>query len=137
MNWLQFLSPVTGAAFGAIGAVLGYLFKFYLDRRKAAEERTFADKREHYRNLLLCLKSLREGSSEHTEMLWYEYSFRWLHAPDPVIKSANALVTKIKQSSATADDLAPFVGDLLLQIRRDMGFPKTSLLQTDFKGRLG
>jgi len=135
MNWLQLLSPASGAVFGAIGAVLGYLFKFYLDRRKAAEERAFADKRDHYRNLLLCLKSLREGSSEHVGMLWYEYSFLWLHAPDPVIRSANALVTKIKEASATAEDLIPLVGDLLLQIRRDMGFPKTSLLQTDFKGR--
>lgn len=130
MNWLQLLSA-------AFGAVAGYLLKFYLDRRKAAEERAFADKREHYRNLLLCLKSLREGKSEHTEMLWYEYSFLWLHAPDSVIKSANALMAKVKEGSGNTEELAPFVGELLLQIRRDMGFPKTSLLQTDFKGRLG
>jgi len=130
MNWLQLLSA-------AFGAVAGYLLKFYLDRRKAAEERAFVDKREHYRNLLLCLKSLREGESKHTEMLWYEYSFLWLHAPDSVIKSANALMAKVKEGSVNAEGLAPFVGDLLLQIRRDMGFPKTSLLQTDFKGRLG
>jgi len=130
MNWLQLLSA-------AFGAVAGYLLKFYLDRRTAAEERAFAGKREHYRNLLLCLKSLREGKSEHTEMLWYEYSFLWLHAPDSVIESANALMAKVKEGSVNAEELAPFVGQLLLQIRRDMGFPKTSLLQTDFKGRLG
>jgi len=130
MNWLQLLSA-------AFGAVAGYLLKFYLDRRKAAEERAFADKREHYRNLLLCLKSLRDGKSEHTDMLWYEYSFLWLHAPDSVIKSANALVTKIKEGSVKAEELAPFVGELLLQIRRDMGFSKTSLLHTDFKGKIG
>lgn len=129
MNWLQLLSA-------AFGAVAGYLLKFYLDRRKAAEERAFTDKRDHYRTLLLCLKSLREGKSEHTELLWFEYSFLWLHAPDSVIKSANALVTKIKEGAVKAEELAPLVGDLLLQIRRDMGFPKTSLLQTDFKGRL-
>ncbi len=130
MDWLQLLSA-------AFGAVAGYLLKFYLDRRKAAEERAFADKREHYRTLLLCLKSLREGKSEHTDALWYEYSFLWLHAPDSVVKSANTLVTKIKEGSVKADELAPFVGELLLQIRRDMGFPKTSLLHTDFKGKLG
>ncbi len=130
MNWLQLLSA-------AFGAVAGYLLKFYLDRRKAAEERAFADKRDHYRNLLLCLKSLREGKSENTELLWFEYSFLWLHAPDLVIKSANALVAKVKEGSVKAEELAPFVGDLLLQVRRDMGFPKTSLVQTDFKGRLG
>lgn len=130
MNWPELLSL-------AFGGVAGYLLKFYLDRRNAAEERAFADKREHYRNLLLCLKSLREGKSEHTDMLWYEYSFLWLHAPDAVIKSANILLTKIKEGSVKVEELAPFVGELLLQIRRDMGFPKTSLLQTDFKGKLG
>lgn len=130
MNWPQLLSA-------ALGAVAGYLLKFYLDRRKAAEERAFADKREHYRTLLLCLKSLREGNPEHTELLWFEYSFLWLHAPDSVIKSANALVAKVKEGSGKAEELAPFIGELLLEIRRDMGFSRTALLQSDFKGRLG
>jgi hypothetical protein len=128
MNWPQLL-------IAALGAVAGYLLKFYLDRRGAQEERAFADKRDHYRNLLLCLKSLREGNSEHAELLWFEYSFLWLHAPDSVIKSANALLAKVKEGSGKADELAPFIGELLLEIRRDMGFSRTSLLQTDFKGR--
>ena len=130
MDWLKLLSA-------AFGAAAGYLLKFYLDKRKAAEERSFADKRDHYRNLLLCLKSLREGNSQHTDMLWYEYSFLWLHAPDTVIKAANALVTRMKDEAIKTEELAPLIGDLLLQIRRDMGFPKTSLLQSDFKGKLG
>lgn len=130
MDWLKLLSA-------AFGAAAGYLLKFYLDKRKAADERSFADKRDHYRNLLLCLKSLREGNSEHMDMLWYEYSFPWLHAPDSVIKAANALVTRLKDEAIQTEELAPLIGDLLLQIRRDMGFPKTSLLQTDFKGKLG
>lgn len=92
MDWLKLLSA-------AFGAAAGYLLKFYLDKRKAAEERSFADKRDHYRNLLLCLKSLREGNSEHMDMLWYEYSFPWLHAPDSVIKAANALVTRLKDEA--------------------------------------
>ena len=130
MDWLKLLSA-------AFGAAAGYLLKFYLDKRKAAEERSFADKRDHYRNLLLYLKSLREGNSEHMDMLWYEYSFLWLHAPDSVIKAANALVTRLKDEAIQTEELAPLIGNLLLQIRRDMGFPKTSLLQTDFKGKLG
>lgn len=130
MDWFQLLSA-------AIGAVAGYLLKFYLDKRKAAEERVFADKREHYRNLILCLKSLREGNSENTELLWFEYSFLWLHSPDSVIRSANALVTKVKEGSANAEELAPVAGEFLLQIRRDMGFPRTSLLPEDFRGKLG
>ena len=93
MDWLQPL-------IAALSAAAGYLLKFYLDQRKASVERAFADKRDHYRTLLLCLKSLREGNSQHTDALWYEYSFLWLHAPDSVIKSANALVTKIKEGGS-------------------------------------
>lgn len=129
MNWLQLV-------IAGLGGVAGYLLKFYLDRRKTAEERAFADKRDHYRNLLLCLKSLREGTSANTELLWFEYSFLWLHAPDSVIKSANVLLAKVRGEALKTEELAPFVGDLLLQIRRDMGFSKTLLLDTDFKGRL-
>lgn len=120
-----------------IGTAAGYFLKNHFDRLNAAEERAFADKREHYRNFILVLKSLREGKSEHTGLLWYEYSFLWLHAPDSVIKSANILVAKIREGSLTAEEVAPLVGELLLQIRRDMGFSKTSLLPTDFKGKLG
>ena len=103
MSWPD---PLIAAIGALVVAVVGALLTFYLDRRKAAEERAFADKREHYRTLLLCLKSLREGESKHTELLWFEYSFLWLHAPDSVIKSANALVAKVKEGSGKADELA-------------------------------
>jgi hypothetical protein len=135
MNWTEGVIAAISAPL--VVAVVGGLLAFYLDRRKAAEERAFTDKREHYRTLLFCLKSLREGKSEHIDAFWYEYAFLWLHAPYPVIRSANILVAKIKEGSAEAEVLAPFVGDLLLQIRRDMGFLKTTLLQADFKGKLG
>jgi hypothetical protein len=130
MNWPDLVSA-------SFGAVAGYLIKFYLDRRKEAEARAFADKRKHYRTLLLCLKSLREGKSENTKLLWFEYCFLWLHAPDPVIRSANSLISKIKESPVSPETLATHVGELLVQIRRDMGFPKTSLLPRDFKDKLG
>lgn len=130
MSWLELV-------IAAAGATAGYLLKFYLDRTRAVEQRGFRDKRRHYRNLLLCLKSLREGKAEHHELLWFEYSFLWLHAPDSVIRSANSLVSKLREPSAGALDLAPLVGALLLEIRRDMGFRRSGLQTKDFQGKLG
>ena len=125
MGWPQILIT-------ALGGVAGYFIKFYLDGLKSKEERAFSDKREHYRNLILCLKSLSEGQSNNNDLLWFEYSFLWLHAPDNVVKSANNLVSAIKSSESKAADIAPLTGDLLLNIRKDMGFSKTQLLQNDY-----
>jgi len=116
----------------AISAALTYFF----DRRKAAAERAVAGKLEHYKNLILCLKSLREGDSKHVDLLWFEYSFLWLHAPDSVIRAFNLLVTKLKSGAADREQLAPLVGELLLHVRRDMGFENTELQSTEFHGRL-
>jgi hypothetical protein len=34
------------------------------------------------------------------------------------------------------EDITPLIGDLIVTIRRDMGFPRTSLKIQDFKGKL-
>lgn len=111
------------------------LVKWSDDRKKVAEERMFSDKREHYKSMLLGLKSLREGQTKNLDLLWFEYTFLWLHAPDGVIDSANKLLTKIKDENPAADEYVPLVGELLLQIRKDMGFENTKLRATDFKGK--
>jgi len=129
VNWLQLIIP-------AFAAVTGYLVRYYLDRMKEAEERRFADKREHYRNLILCLKSLREGNTEHLELLWFEYSFMWLHAPDAVIHSANELLRELRNEKTPLKDIAPLIGNLLMLMRRDMGFKRSRLSSVDFEGRL-
>jgi hypothetical protein len=91
-------SNCCSAAHPSLWGVGGYFVKYYLDKKSESETRAFKDKREHYRNLILCLKSLREGKSEHIDLFFFEYSFIWLYAPDNVIRSANKLVEKLKTS---------------------------------------
>lgn len=129
MNWLQIIIPIfTGFC--------GYFIKHYLDLKKEAEKHKFENKLEHYKNLILCLKSLKEGKTDNMEFLWFEYSFLWLHAPDTVIKSFNGLLHTIKSGSNKTGNISPLIGNLLISIRRDMGFPKTSLKSENFEGKL-
>lgn len=129
MNSLQIVIPI----FAGLG---GYFLRYFLDLKKEAEVRRLKDKRKHYKNLILCLKSIREGNADNLELLWFEYSFLWLHAPDMVINSFNKLLRTIQLGSRPSEDMSLLIGDLLVSIRRDMGFPKTSLKSEDFKGKL-
>jgi len=129
MNWLQIIIPI----FTAFG---GYFLKHYLDLKKEAEKYRLEDKLKHYKNLILCLKSLKEGKSDNIELLWFEYSFLWLHAPDTVIKSFNKLLDAIKPGSQPLGDTSLLIGDLLVSMRHDMGYSKTSLKSEDFKGNI-
>lgn len=129
MDWNQIVVPLLTLIFGAIG---GYFIKYYLDKKSESETRAFKDKREHYRNLILCLKSLREGESQHVDLFFFEYSFIWLYAPDNVIRSANKLVERLKTSRKLLADDQKLVGELLVEIRRDIGFKATDLKSTDY-----
>lgn len=116
---------------GIVGAVIGFLVKDYLDRRREIENQRIIDRREHYRNLLLCLKSLSEGKREHSDVLKYEYAFLWLYAPDNVIQPAKKLINRLDTHSKTINVLQE-VGELLLEIRKDLGFRHTKLSTLDF-----
>lgn len=108
--------------------------KLFLAGKKEAEKHRLEDKLNHYTNLILCLKSLKEGKSDNIELLWFEYSFLWLYAPDTVIKSFNKLLDAIKPESKPLGDSSLLIGDLLVSIRHDMGYSKTLLKSKDFKG---
>jgi len=114
------------------GIVVGYLLKDYLDRRKEAEVRRIADRRDHYRNLILCLKSLSEGQRNNDELLRFEYSFLWLYAPDSVIQSFNHLLRRLKEEGSSPK-VSSEVGELILAMRRDLGFERTRLLASEFE----
>ena len=115
-----------------IGTAVGYFLKDYLDRRKEAEIRRIADRREHYQNLILCLKSLSEGQRDNDKLLRFEYSFLWLCAPDPVIQSLNQLLRRLRTEGGTPN-IASEVGELVLAMRRDVGFMRTQLLASEFE----
>lgn len=113
------------------GALAGYFLKHYLDRSRESEMARRADRRDHYRNLVLCLKSLSDGKRDHDDLLRFEYSFLWLYAPDSVIRSFNQLLRRLNSQADTP--LAPSeVGELILAMRRDLGFERTQLSTTDF-----
>ena len=115
-----------------VGTVIGYFLKDYIDRRKEAEARRVADRREHYRNLILCLKSLSEGSRDNDKLLSFEYSFLWLHAPDSVIRSFNKLLSRLR-SEGDNPEVALEVAELILAMRRDLGFSCTRLLASEYE----
>ena len=129
MSWDQIVVPLLTLLFGGMG---GYLIKYYLEKKSESETRIFKDKREHYRNLLLCLKSFREGESEHIDLFFFEYSFLQLYAPDNVIRSASKLANKLRTSSMLSVEDQRLVGELLVEVRRDMGFGKTELEAEDY-----
>ncbi|MBI5215600.1 MAG: hypothetical protein HY960_07580 [Ignavibacteriae bacterium] len=127
MNW-EIIIPII---IGLFGGVIGYMAKYVLDKRSESETRIYMDKREHYRNLLLCIKSLSEQKTENIELFYYEYSFLWLHASDDVIRSANELLSIIKSSKVPLVIGQDILGKLLVSMRQDLGL-KSKLESSDF-----
>jgi len=115
-----------------LGVAIGYFLKAYFDRRKDTEAARVADRREHYRNLVLCLKSISEGQRDKVELLRFEYSFLWLYAPDTVIRSFNQLLHHLR-SGEGASKSSSEIGELILAMRRDLGFKRTCLSASDFE----
>jgi len=116
----------------AFGGVTGYLVKYWLDRRAEREKLRHSEKQPHYRNLLLCLKSLGEGNRETESLLMFEAYFVWLYAPDEVVRSATRLAKAYSSAtSSSEEERHKLLAELLLAIRRDMGFHGTALSGTD------
>ena len=115
-----------------VGTAAGYFLKDFLDRRKEVEIKRIADRRDHYRNLILCLKSLSEGQRDNDKLLRFEYSFLWLYAPDSVIRSFNRLLHRLN-TETDAPLVASEVGELVLAMRRDLGFERTHLTASEFE----
>lgn len=116
---------------GGFGIGVGYFLKDHLDRRKEAELKRIADRRDHYRSLMLCLKSLAEGQRDKDELLRFEYSFLWLYAPDAVIHSFNHLLRRL--TSENSQQVTSEVGELIIAMRRDLGFKCTKLSAKEFE----
>jgi hypothetical protein len=83
---------------------------------------------------VLSLKSLSEGTRELDPegVLRFEYFFLWLYAPDPVIRSFNRLFHRLNSKSDNPI-IASEVAEVILTMRRDLGFKRTQLLASEFK----
>jgi hypothetical protein len=118
--------------FGLIGAVIGFVVKDYLDRKRDIEVQRISDRREHYKTLLLCLKSLSEGNRESEAVLKYEYAFLWLYAPDKVVRCCNKLIQQLN-TQPYGINVIEEVGELLLEMRKDLGRRRTKLSVNNFE----
>ena len=110
----------------------GYVLKYLLDKRGEAESRRFSDKREHYRNLILTIKGLAEGGRDNEAVFWFEYSFLWLYAPDAVLMAAKTVGETLKKSPSSTADLNRALGELLLEMRHDIGFRGSRMTASDY-----
>lgn len=84
------------------GGVVGYFINAWLNSRSEREKRRHTEKEPHYRNLLLCIKSLASGKRENIELFLYEYYFLWLYAPDDVIRAAHNVVSRVSTKESIA-----------------------------------
>lgn len=116
---------------GLLGGIIGYGVKYFFDKRSESETRIYNDKREHYRNLILCIKNLSEKKSDNIELFYFEYSFLWLYASDDVIEAANEVLHKIKKSDVPVIIGQDVLGSLLVKMRQDIGM-RSKLKAPDF-----
>ena len=129
MSKLDFIIQILTLVFGGVG---GYFIKSWLDSRSERERQRHKEKEPHYRNLLLCIKSLASGKKEHIDLFLYEYYFLWLYAPDDVIQAAHKLVLRISTDENIAAQLKKTeLTNLLTSIRRDMGFKDTEVSEEE------
>lgn len=59
-------------------------------------------------------------------------SFLWLYAPDTVLRTANAVGEILKKSLSSTDDLDRALGELLLEMRHDIGFKASRMTALDY-----
>jgi hypothetical protein len=117
--------------FGGVCGLAGFGIKYLFDKRGEAESRRFADKREHYRTFILMIKEMAEGRKVEG-LFWFEYSFLWLYAPDEVLRSANTVARILKKSPTPTADLNAALGNLLIEMRHDIGFKSSEMTSADY-----
>ena len=119
-------------AFGALGTGAGFAIKHWLEKRSEAESRRFEDRRKHFENLLLASKNFAEGEERHADLFWFEYSFIWLSASEPVIHGANAVVAILEKLPREITELNLALGQLVAKMRRDLGLGTSGVAASDY-----
>ena len=133
------IESLLGAGF--IGVVIGYFIKYFLDYRQSKRLEELSKKRKVYEDAVETLGifiSNRTVLKEQQDKFMDAYSKVWLWAPDDVVRAFSdflqiqiALATpnnKVSQNSAKMK-----YTKCVIEMRKDLGFPKTSLTSQDYK----
>jgi hypothetical protein len=145
IDWVDFLVPPL------VGALVGFgvwYFQSRLEALRREQERLHDDRRKVYADVLepfvrifAGIRNPKENQKALKHMLSVEYkrtAFEFsLIGADDVVKSFNALMQYVYSLDAEAEEkpdpteLIRLWGAFLLEIRRNVGDPKTKLLPVD------
>ena len=121
-----------------LGPVLGGLVMWVLNQHAKWKWEKHFRKEERYLGFLDSLTGFYTGSASSetkTEFL-RQLRLAWLYCPDKVIRLGNQFLdtVKVKEAKSTDEEKETALGNLLLELRRDMfGKTKTSLKAADYK----
>jgi hypothetical protein len=126
----QFLNVLLVAALGAVG----YLYRTSREEKDKLQERLHDSKREWYEQYVDILADIAKDSKAATardNKAWVDklraFSFRLpLIASDEVVR-AHIRFINLQRILDRPDAALPAVADVLLAIRRDIGFPDTRI----------
>jgi hypothetical protein len=135
------LADLTNALLLAALGGVAYLYRASREKRQQLETRLGESKRALYEGYVDVLKDVArrtkagstEAAPEHIEQL-RTFAFRSvLIASDEVLK-AHIRFTNLGRISTSEKAALPAVADVLLALRKDMGFPDTKLTGQDLLG---
>ncbi len=132
---------VNAALIAALGG-LGYLYRSSRDKRRDLEQQLASSKRDLYTDYVNVLKEIAaasQGGKIAKADLYVDrlrtFAFNsTLVASDPVVRAHVRFTNLERIAPGDASVVVPAVGDVLLALRRDIGFPGTKLSNRDLLG---
>ena len=135
MNIITFLGG------SVIGGFFGYFIKHFLDLRYSKKLEEMNSKRQVYESVIDSLNVFISGrnNSENTKDKFLQsYARMWLWASDDVIKSVGLHLdqqVRIARNSkdVSKDELKASFAAPVIEMRKDLGYPQTTLKKQDYK----
>lgn len=131
----------TSLGIGFFGVVIGYFIKYFLEYRQSKRLEELNKKRKVYEDAVESLGVFlsNRGTLEEQQVKFTNaYSSIWLWAPDDVVKAfSDFLQIQINfaesNNNVDQDHLKMKDTKCVIEMRKDLGFPKTSLTSEDYK----
>ncbi len=121
------------------GGLLGYSFKFFLQKINEKETRAFERKEQRYKEILnSLLKLYRENDKPKLEIkkdLLFAYDFSWLYASDDVIKALDKLFIELSFKEFNKKKAMQLLAKVVILMRKDLGNKNTKLTINDWHPR--